>query len=108
MKLLLVQCVYSHYNLHHLSVYFSVQLLIFLFIPASIFVLSSIISCLNSLHSKRNEKNLKQKRWSKDTIAAGRRHSVGLKSDGTVIAVGDNDYGQCDVSGWRSIQLPGN
>ena len=39
----------------------------------------------------------------KDTIAAGRRHTVGLKSDGTVTAVGDNKYGQCDVSGWRDI-----
>ena len=44
----------------------------------------------------------------KDTIAAGYRHTVGLKSDGTVVAVGDNEYGQCDVSGWRGIQLPGN
>lgn len=44
----------------------------------------------------------------KDTIAAGRRHTVGLKSDGTVTAVGDNNYGQCDVSGWCIIQLPGN
>ncbi|WP_139217088.1 RCC1-like domain-containing protein [Salibacterium halotolerans] len=43
---------------------------------------------------------------SKVTIAAGRRQTVGLKSDGTVIAVGDNKYGQCDVSGWRGIQLP--
>ena len=42
----------------------------------------------------------------KDTIAAGRRHTVGLKSDGTVVAMGDNEYGQCDVSGWRGIQLP--
>ena len=39
----------------------------------------------------------------KDTIAAGRRHTVGLKSDGTVTAVGDNNYGQCDVSGWCDI-----
>ena len=35
----------------------------------------------------------------KDTIAAGRCHTVGLKSDGTVTAVGDNKYGQCDVNG---------
>jgi alpha-tubulin suppressor-like RCC1 family protein len=28
---------------------------------------------------------------------------VGLKSDGTVVAVGDNDYGQCDVGGWTDI-----
>lgn len=36
-------------------------------------------------------------------IAAGRRHTVALKSDGTVIAVGDNSCGQCNVSGWRDI-----
>ena len=38
-----------------------------------------------------------------DTIAAGRRHTVGLKLDGTVAAVGDNNYGQCDISGWRDV-----
>lgn len=30
-------------------------------------------------------------------------HMAGLRSDGTVVAVGDNDYGQCNVSGWRNI-----
>lgn len=54
------------------------------------------------------EAALKAKRWPKDTIAAGRRHTVGLKSDGTVVAVGDNEYGQSDVSGWCGLQLPGN
>lgn len=38
------------------------------------------------------------------TIAAGRRHTVGLKSNGTVIAVGDNKCGQCDVSSWIDIR----
>jgi len=38
----------------------------------------------------------------------GSSHTIGLKSDGTVVAVGDNEYGQCDVGGWRGIQLPGN
>ena len=28
----------------------------------------------------------------------GRGHTVGLKSDGTLVAVGDNQYGQCDFS----------
>lgn len=37
------------------------------------------------------------------TIAAGRRHTVGLRSDGTVTAVGDNKFGQCKVSEWRDI-----
>ncbi len=50
---------------------------------------------------------LKVKRWPKATIAAGYRHTVGLTSDGTVVAVGDNKNSQCDVSGWRGIQLPG-
>ncbi|PFN54858.1 chromosome condensation regulator, partial [Bacillus thuringiensis] len=40
-------------------------------------------------------------------IAAGCAHTVGLKSDGTVIAVGNNEFGQCDVGSWRDIRLPG-
>ena len=28
---------------------------------------------------------------------------MGLKTDGTVVAVGDNSDGQCDVGGWRLI-----
>src|SRR6476646_4444590 len=46
---------------------------------------------------------LKVKRLPKDTIAAGRRHTVGLKRDGMVTAVDDNKYGQCDVSSWRDM-----
>jgi alpha-tubulin suppressor-like RCC1 family protein len=40
-------------------------------------------------------------------VAAGCAHTIGLKSDGKVVAVGDNDYGQCDVFDWHGIQLPG-
>ena len=36
-------------------------------------------------------------------VAAGSMHTVGVKSDGTVVAVGHNYYGQCDVSGWTDI-----
>nr|WP_257149547.1 RCC1 domain-containing protein [Bacillus cereus] len=43
------------------------------------------------------------KRWPKDMIAAGRCHTVGLKSDGTVVAVGRNKEGECNVSGWIDI-----
>jgi len=28
---------------------------------------------------------------------------VGLRSDGTVVAVGFDDLGQCDVGGWTDI-----
>ena len=36
-------------------------------------------------------------------VAAGGFHTVGLKSDGTVVAVGYNDWGQCNVGGWTDI-----
>ena len=40
------------------------------------------------------------------TISAGALYTIGLKSDGTVVAVGDNTYGQNDVSSWTDIALP--
>ena len=33
-------------------------------------------------------------------VAAGWLHTIGLRHDGTVVAVGYNDYGQCNVGGW--------
>ena len=36
-------------------------------------------------------------------ISAGSVHTVGLRADGTVIAMGSNLNGQCDVSDWREI-----
>jgi hypothetical protein len=36
-------------------------------------------------------------------VAAGNWHTVGVKSDGTVVAVGANYNGQCDVSGWKDV-----
>ena len=38
------------------------------------------------------------------TIAAGARHTVGLKEDGAVVAVGYNGYGQLNVSSWTNIK----
>ena len=37
------------------------------------------------------------------SLAAGSLHTVGLRSDGTMVARGKNDEGQCDVSGWSNI-----
>ena len=37
------------------------------------------------------------------TIAASSAHTVGLKSNGTVVTCGDNYHGQCNVSGWTDI-----
>lgn len=36
-------------------------------------------------------------------VSMGFTLMVGLKDDGTVVAVGDNDYGQCNVQGWKNI-----
>lgn len=35
--------------------------------------------------------------------AAGERHSVGLRADGTVVAVGQTQAGACDVADWQGI-----
>lgn len=40
----------------------------------------------------------------KDIVAVSTDdHIIGLKSDGTVVATGKNDYGQCNVDGWKDI-----
>ncbi|MCI6434025.1 MAG: protein kinase [Clostridiales bacterium] len=39
----------------------------------------------------------------RDTISAQGFHTVGLKADGTVMAVGDNEFGQCDIGSWKDI-----
>ena len=39
----------------------------------------------------------------RDTVGAGEFHTVGLKTDGTVVAAGSNGRRQCDVSGWTDI-----
>jgi hypothetical protein len=36
-------------------------------------------------------------------VAAGGLHTVGLKCDGTVVAVGDNGFGECNVGNWTGI-----
>jgi len=36
-------------------------------------------------------------------VAMSRDHIAVLRSDGTVAAVGNNEWGQCDVSGWSDI-----
>lgn len=36
-------------------------------------------------------------------MAAGSYHSVGLRADGTVVAAGRSEAGQCDVGRWHDI-----
>lgn len=40
---------------------------------------------------------------SQKVISTKNGHTIGLKSDGTVLAVGRNGDGQCNVSGWTDI-----
>ena len=37
------------------------------------------------------------------SVAAGAEHTVGLKSDGTLLVAGSNSNGQCDVSDWSDV-----
>jgi len=39
------------------------------------------------------------------TIAGGGRHTVGIRPDGTVVATGNNEDGQCNVDGWTDIEF---
>jgi hypothetical protein len=38
-------------------------------------------------------------------VATGGYHTVALKVDGTVVAAGLNNSGQCNVGGWTGIRL---
>ncbi len=70
-------------------------------------------SRLELLERQRQEKSLKDKERLapifrrlaayRGLIAAGEYHTVGLKVDGTVVAAGRNNFGQCDVSKWENI-----
>ena len=40
---------------------------------------------------------------SQPTLAVGDYHTVGLRSDGTAVATGWNNYSQCDVDSWSDI-----
>ncbi len=53
--------------------------------------------------AKQKSIDLWDKNAFRETVSASWYNTVGLKSDGTVIACGDNYYGQCDVGGWKDI-----
>lgn len=37
-------------------------------------------------------------------VSIGGKHVLGLRGDGTVLARGDNSFGQCNVTGWKGIK----
>ena len=59
------------------------------------------------LDDYKDSAELTEKCWSQysfsKTVSAGAYHTIGLKKDGTVVVVGSNYYGQCDVPNWKDI-----
>lgn len=65
----------------------------------------------NEIETSKTDDN-ESKRWI-DVVAIsvggsgdkyrGKGHIVGLTKDGCVVAVGDNDFGQCNVNDWKDI-----
>lgn len=39
----------------------------------------------------------------RETVSAGSFSTVGIKSDGTVVVIGYNEYGQCNVDDWKDV-----
>jgi len=73
-------------------------------------VLCAVVACVAAVavifacvYSNNKAKMLREKLAVREMIASGYEHIVELKSDGTVVAVGDNNHGQCDVSEWTDI-----
>lgn len=68
------------------------------------------ISVFGTIGSYRDSGDYLKAYWDKravrNPVAAGSSHTVGLKADGTVVAVGRNYDGPCNVSDWKNIRLP--
>ena len=52
---------------------------------------------------KRNELIKRRNMLPGQVLAVGNHHTVAVKKDGTMLASGDNTYGQCNVSDWTEI-----
>lgn len=65
------------------------------------------IAAFGAINGYKDSKARSMELWGKiaerETISAGNVHTVGLKADGTVVAVGDNEDGQCNIPGWTDI-----
>ena len=49
-------------------------------------------------------KSLREKyKFADGLIASGKNHTVAVKTDGTVLSCGSNEFGQCNVGTWRDI-----
>lgn len=62
-----------------------------------------ILSKEENAQRERIRKRRKELKKYAGRIACGRGHILALRSDGTVVAYGDNDNGQCNVEDWRDV-----
>ena len=54
---------------------------------------------MNQLHQEETVTSNAETTWNVISVSEG--HAVGITTDGAVIALGDNNYGQCDVDDWQ-------
>ena len=67
------------------------------------YVLEQLRSLSAAQASRKNELERAREQLPSQVLAVGSAHTAALRSDGTVLAAGDNTFGQCDVSGWTDI-----
>ena len=67
--------------------------------PGAAIVFSKLGNYQDSAQRAEAAKKMRQV----NAISAGGSHTVGLRSDGTVVAVGDNQYGRRNISNWSDI-----
>lgn len=53
--------------------------------------------------SRENELEKIREQMPSQVLAVGSAHTAALRSDGTVLAAGDNRFGQCNVSEWTDV-----
>ena len=54
--------------------------------------------------ARRAELKAKREALPRGIVDAGFYHTLALKDDGTVLACGDDSFGQCAVAGWRGVK----
>lgn len=77
---------------------------IFVFGIAAVIIVAAFILIISGQNPMFKGQYQDAQKWS-DIIAVsqGTGHAVGLKKDGTVVAVGFNSDGQCNIEDWRNI-----
>jgi len=69
-----------------------------------IFVKNDLILVFGELFYGLNNCDCSFSNWTDIVaISSGLHHAIGLKEDGTVVAVGENKSGECDVNSWVDI-----